>query len=119
MGNQLKYFVLIVLFFVGVFVTYKLTFQMTQEVVGSQLIEGHIANYGVNSSILEALEEENYDRAKLLTKTIKANEKEIVRELVISLSNGKFVNFTRAEIEKGKLFLDRVIDSPVQGSESE
>ena len=107
----MKHAVYILLIAISVYATYKVTFLMSQEVMGALRIEGHVANHGVNTKILNALEAADYDRAKLLTSTIKENEKEIVRELVNALSNGKFTTFTKEKIEIGKDFLKNIESS--------
>jgi len=109
----LKHAIYLVAIIISVIATYQVTFAMTQEILGAIYIQGHIANYEVNSKIVNAIENSDIDRAKLLAKTIKNNEAEIVNELVVSLSAGNYTIFTDENILIGKDFLERINHEPV------
>ena len=103
----MKHAVYLSLIVASIFLTYKVTSLLMQEVLGAIYIDGQIANYEADTKILNALELKDYDRAAHLTRTVRNNEREIVRELVKALEEGKFTRYTDEKIEKGKSFLEK------------
>ena len=102
----MKIFVFLIILILAVSVTAKVTFDMTQEIVGSLFIQGFIIDHGVHSKLVEAIEQNDIDKALEIAKGMKNYNYEIVETMTTDLSNGRYSFMTEKQLENGKQFLE-------------
>jgi hypothetical protein len=90
------------------FATYKVTFEMTQEIMGALYIQKHVTDHTIHSRLAKAVAENDHEKISSISSSLVQGDIEIIKSLISSLESGNFTNFTAEEIVKGKEYLKSV-----------
>lgn len=104
----MKYLILLVILIASVGVTYKITFDMTQEVVGALYIQGIINDHIVHKKLVEAIASDDSETVTRISNGMVSYNMEILEILVSSLESGGYYRFTKNEVIKGREYLNEI-----------
>jgi len=99
---------LILLFVISNIITFSVTFDMTQEIIGALWIEKEIENHRVHKALVKSVNKGDMLEIKDTSNKLLAHYQDMVKILVRDLDKGHYKYFTNEEIEKGKEYLQSI-----------
>ena len=104
----MKHVIYIFLIILSIVSTYKITFAMSQEVMGALYIQKHVTDHKIHTRLVKAVKSNDQDKIKSIATGMQAGDVEIIQSLISALEGGNFTHLTNEKIEKGKSYLDSV-----------
>ena len=104
----MKYLVFAIILIASIGTTYKVTFDMTQEVVGALYIQGIINDHKVHQKLVEALEAGDSETVSKISNGMVSYNIDLLETLVSSLEGGHYYRFTKEEVSKGRSYLNEI-----------
>ena len=104
----MKYVVFILVFIGSIFATYKITFSMTQEIMGALNIRTHIANHKVMLKLSEVTKEGDIEKIEKFVENLEQFEIGTIEQLTELLESGSYTFATQDEINVGKEYLEQL-----------
>ncbi|MDN2659782.1 MULTISPECIES: hypothetical protein [Neptunomonas] len=104
----MKYVVFILVFIGSIFATYKITFSMTQEIMGALNIRTHIANHKVMLKLSEVTKEGDIEKIEEFVENLEQFEIGTIEQLTELLESGSYTFATQDEINVGKEYLEQL-----------
>lgn len=104
----MKYLVFAIILIASVGATYKITFDMTQEVVGSLYIQGIINDHKVHQKLVEAIKAGDSEKVSKISNGMVMYNVDLLETLVSSLEGGRYLHFTKNEVSKGRDYLNEI-----------
>ena len=104
----MKHIVYVLLIVVSIVTTYKVTSEMTQELMGAFFIQKHITDHQVHLRLSYAVEQGDDAKIESIANGLVRGDIGIMKTLISSLEEGQFTYFTKAEVEKGNMYLESV-----------
>ena len=102
----MKYLIFVVILVASVGATYKVTFDMAQEVVGALLIQGIVNDHKAHKKLVSSLESGDAETVSKIANDMVSYNADLLETLVSSLENGSYHRFTKSEVEKGRQYLE-------------
>ena len=104
----MKYVVFTLVLIGSIFATYKITFSMTQEVMGALNIRTHIANHKVMLKLSEVAKEGDAEKTEEFVENLEQFEIGTIQQLIELLESGSYKFVTQDEINVGKEYLEQL-----------
>ena len=104
----MKHVIYISIIVFSIFATYKVTWEMNQEVMGALYIQKHVTDHKIHTRLTKAVAVNDHEKIASISNGLLQGDIEIIKTLISSLESGNFTRFTGAEIAKGKDYLNSV-----------
>ena len=102
----MRIFIYLIILVLSVGITFKVTFDMTQEVVGSLFLQGIIGDHEVNFKLKTALEAGDQQAVSKIIYEQESYSVDLLETLVSSLESGNYTFFTKDKVSNGRNYLN-------------
>ena len=104
----MKYLIFGIILIGSIGATYKVTFDMTQEVVGALYIQGIINDHKAHQKLVQALKSGDDETVDKISNGMVAYNVDLLETLVSSLEGGRYYRFTKREVVNGRDYLSEI-----------